>query len=127
MRRLLAFLFILTFSNAADVGTVFPTASACQLQNVNMDKGFNVKYYSYELNDVKNYDTDFLASGYLTQSLLSSASQVSSAVILITDLPYDGDDAERTMNLYGMDITYTHFLFEYTGYFIGMFLILDFL
>lgn len=124
MRRLLALLFVLTFTSAADIGTVFPTASACQLQNVNLNKGFNVKYYPYSLSDTNNYsNTHYLASGYLTRSPLSSASGVSSAQIMITSVPFNGD---RTTKLYGMNVIYTHFLFEYTGYFFGKFLILVF-
>lgn len=122
-RRIVSILFALSFtlsmSNATHNDNLFPTASACQLQNVSMTKGFKVNYFDYPLYDSVNYsNTNFLASGYLTKAPLSSAYGVPSASIHITNVPYG---ANETMMLYGMNILYTHFLFEYTAFFIRMF------
>lgn len=98
----------------AKAAKILPEASACFFGDLVESKGFDVTYYSYPYGETSRYSqTDFLASLYTTQPLLSSASGVS-------DLSVSWETRKNTV-YYGMTVPTSNFIFEYTGFFSRMF------
>lgn len=108
--------------------STFSAESACSVASMSNNKGFLVKYYSVpsaSLTSLSNIN--YLATGYTSAGLSSSASGISTISIsfsystycLIPILSLQCTSYSMS-SIYGITLDMTQFVFEYTGYYSRM-------
>lgn len=112
MRVVAYILLIFSFLGQAFAGI----NSACSLDSTYLTTGFHLKYYYYTFLNRAYTNSEYLMSGYRTESLLGNEYSVT---VLSASFPKLASSVTST---YGtISFTPSHFTFEYTGYFKRMF------